>query len=522
MKVRKTVIVDRIHIILVVLAALWIGFLAFTVHVQASGTGEITATFPGEAAGAELTLYEVADVQDGNLVFREPFQDTDLTLSDLSQASKVETATAQLTAIAEKNGVSGTMVTVEQSGTICFTDLEPALYLLAQTNGLDNIQIQNMLVIIPYTDADGSLVYDVNLQPKYALPGEGSLNVTKHIMDSQQNLVIAVDATFYVALFADEDRTQRVTDVKKMQFDGSYADTVTFENLRLDTLYYVGETDENGVLLESGVLRNVPFAPVYPNGDLVNLTAKQPEVEFVFYNTFSELPDGLHYEGELTITKKVLKGTKAFATDKVFYAAIFTDKEHTQRYGDLVVLDMAGKSGISVTIPVHAGNAKGDSISYYVTETDSKGNPLGGNLGFTSKIDQDKVVLKPDDRVKRVTITNIYSDKPEMPGENVTLPTPPNSPYSNEIKTTQRIIGSSTQSTRGVITTNPSHSTSNEIRTTEKTAENSTGNLKTTKVKTGDDTPIEKYLLLAVITLVLIIIIGTFLYRKLRKKGQKR
>lgn len=501
MRVKKLVIVDRIGIILAVLTAFWIGLLAFTVHAEAADTGEISAEFPREAVGAGLTLYKVADMQDGNLVFRTPFEGTDFALGDLAQTSRVETVAVQLTEAAAKNDVKGTEVTVDQSGTVRFANLEPALYLLAQTNGLDNIQIQNTLVPLPYTDTDGSSVYNVELKPKYSLPGTGMLNVTKYVTDLAGNPVTAVDAEFYVALFADESRLQRVTDVKTLQFEGASADTVTFRNLRLDIPYYVGETDENGILLESGVLMDASFAPFYPDGDIVKLSTKKPKAEFAFNNAFMELPSGFYYEGELTITKKVLKGKEALETNDVFYAAVFTDKAHTERYTDLIVLDMDGSSEFSVTMPVYAGNSEGDSVTYYVTETDSQGNPLsqGADLGFTFSIDQDKVVVEPGDQSKSVTITNTYTEETETEsetgGEETEKPTE---------KSTEKPTEKSTE------------------KPSEKSTEKSTEKPSKTPVKTGDDTPVMMYLLLAISALALMIAVGTFLYRKSRNTGRTK
>lgn len=474
MRVKKSVIIDRISIILAALAAFWIGLLAFTVHAGAVGSGEISVTFPKEAIGAGLTLYEVADVQEGSLVFREPFQGTDLTLSDLAKSAKVETAAVQLTDTALKNGVSGTSVTVDSSGTVLFENLEPALYLLAQTNGLDHIQIQNTLVPVPYTGEDGAPVYHVEVEPKYSLPGTGTLKVTKRVTDLDENLVVAVGAKFYVALFADESCTQRVTDVKALEFEGVSANTAVFQDLRLDIPYYVGETDENGILLESGVVEDAVFTPVYPDSQVVNLSVKKPEAEFAFNNAFLELPDGFYYEGELTVTKKVLKGSNAFATDQVFYAGVFTDQEHTELYGDLIELNMAGNSEVSVTVPVYIGDAEGDSVTYYVAETDSQGNPLsqGADLGFTFQIDQDSVVFKPGEQTKNVTITNTY---PEETG-------------SEE---------------KPSVTPGPTGGKSNQ-----------------SAVKTGDDTPIALYVLLAVLAFV--IAVGIFFYRKSRNTGRKK
>jgi len=72
-------------------------------------------------------------------------------------------------------------------------------------------------------------------------------------------------------------------------------------------------------------------------------------------SSLAEIPQGYYYEGELTITKKVLKGSAPYGTDQVFYAAVYTDKNYTEQYGDLITLNMDGAETLSVTVPVSLG-----------------------------------------------------------------------------------------------------------------------------------------------------------------------
>ena len=79
----------------------------------------------------------------------------------------------------------------------------------------------------------------------------GSITVTKrNYLGETDNQIYAVNgATYYAALFADKDKTKRISEVKTIEIRKGYkAATVTFGNLPNGT-YYVGETDQYGNLV---------------------------------------------------------------------------------------------------------------------------------------------------------------------------------------------------------------------------------------------------------------------------------
>lgn len=325
-------------------------------------------------------------------------------------------------------------------------------------------------VKLTISDAEGA-VNTVTMVDEKEEKTNASLSVTKKLMDLDEREIAPEDGTFYVALFSDEARTSRVSGVQALHYAGTSSETVTFSNLELDKTYYVGETTEYGELLEGGIIGGASYTPMYPDGYTVKLTSKKPEGSIAFQNVFFELPKGYYYNGELTITKKVVKGTQAFDSEEVFYAAIFEDSGYTQRYGDVITLEMGGGSKTSVTVPVTLGDDMNSSVTYYVTETDKDGNPLAGSSGFKYDISVDKtsVTMTPDQAGASVTITNTL--KEETPS------------------TDQSSSGSSS----------------------------STGST----VRTGDDTPVLRYvLLMAGATAVMIAVIAV--YGSIRKKKREK
>ena len=676
---------------------------AGSLPVRAEGGGSIELQLPKEAAGAEITLYAVAEITEGTIHYHEPFGGTGFSILDLRDAQKVEQAAEQFALLAAAEGVSGISGTADESGILRFSGLNAALYLAVQTSGTQYINIQKALIPVPYTREDGTLCEQVELAPKYSIPDgavilyktdekgtavgdvqfvlqkktyisdggtvpegmetgqdvdgrfvwedcqtdlktnglgqlclsglsfgmyrfvekqtpggfilnespvyfsvdqagqveetngsyrvvsgkvpevtvvnqrtsvtvnkvdskgnavagarlvlkdssgkvildengvaryaftttenptvlkqlppgeyylcevespEGytvaqdvkltvsdakdavntvtmvdekekaaktSLRVTKNLMDMEDRALAAVDSTFYVALFSDAARTHRVSDVKALHYVGSSSETAVFENLAVDTDYYIGETTLYGDLLDGDFADGKNFTPVYPDGYKIRLTAKKTEAELSFRNVFFELPQQYYYEGNLTITKKVMKGTRAYDCDDVFYAGIFTDAQYTDRYGEVIALEMNGESETSVTVPVSAGETIDGSVTYYVTETDETGKPLAGTAGleFEIQVDHTSVTLTPGQTEGSVTITNTYQES------------------------------SSSGSGSG------SHASSG-----------GSGGSSSSHVRTGDDTPLLKYGLLMAVsgTAVVLLILGIVLSRSRRKKKRK-
>ncbi len=273
-------------------------------------------------------------------------------------------------------------------------------------------------------------------------PDEGELSVTKNLRRFSGEALKTPDGTFYVALFADEARTRRVSDVMPMRFVNASSQTVTFEGLPLGTEYYVSETDEKGNPIDSGTIgEEGEFSAVFPDGNRKKLTVKAPEKAVTFENVFRDTPPEYYVEGELTITKRVFRNGALSGTGETFYAGIFEDPEYKTQYGDVIELVMDGNSELSVTVPVYIGQNPDDSKTYYVTETDADGVPVAGSASFayTVSVDKTSVTLSGDHSEEAVVITNART---EPPGEPVIPETPdnPESPENPDTPPTQNSV----------------------------------------------------------------------------------
>ena len=271
-------------------------------------------------------------------------------------------------------------------------------------------------VRVTLSDAEGA-VNEVTMVDEHQKEDKTSLTVTKSVVDLNGKYLHVRDNIFYVALFEDKERTQRVTDVKALHFQDSFRESVTFDDLETGKTYYVGETDETGIHLTSGYVENCVFEPDFPQGYEVTLSQKQSQNTLEFRNIFHDIPHNYYYGGEITVTKKVMKGEELFDSKEIYYAAVFEDRELTQIHGDVITLDMGGASELSVTVPVQI-RADGDpEVTYYIAETDRDGHVLSSSgTGFEISIDHPSVTLSAEQNTADVTITNTYSDRTDTPG----------------------------------------------------------------------------------------------------------
>ena len=130
------------------------------------------------------------------------------------------------------------------------------------------------------------------------------------------------------------------------------------------------------------------FEADFPRGYEVTPGQKQSQNTLEFRNIFHDIPHNYYYNGEITVTKKVMKGDELFDSKEIYYAAVFEDRELTQIHGDVITLDMDGASELSVTVPVQI-RADGDpEVTYYIAETDRDGHVLSSSeTAFEISID---------------------------------------------------------------------------------------------------------------------------------------
>ena len=278
--------------------------------------------------------------------------------------------------------------------------------------------------------------------------------VTKELK-LNNDLVNAVDKTFYVALFADQGCTKLASDVKAIEFKNASSSTVEFTGLDLGRTYYVKEVDKDGKGIEVGTTEDgKTFIPYYPEGQEATVKEDGGRTLLLFENQFTEWPDGFYKEIRLNITKRLIGADgKEKASDEVFYAGIFDDKELTaltsRTTQNIVELNLAGDSTTSVRVDGMV--QPGESFNLYVAEVDKNGKPVADaeEFGYRVTVSGDGAVSFDENNPEAsVTITN-----QELPEATPTV-TPEETP-----------------------TVTPTPTTS-------------------TGVKTGDDTPIGFYMVL--------------------------
>ena len=247
-----------------------------------------------------------------------------------------------------------------------------------------------------------------------SLATSASIAVTKRLTYVGENLV-ARDQTFYVALYSDKECTQRVSDVKALEFKNADASTVVFsENIKAGKTYYIAECTKDGISQVIGALADgTTYEAVFGDGNSTTVTEADGTTTVSFENVFSSFPpDGFYRQGQLTITKRVLGAdgdTKN--SDKVFYAGIFDDAAHTQlsQQVEQNIIELKMDGGYEVSEIINVGLAQlGTKVTLYVAETDSNGKPVAGSedFGYKVSVSADSVTIDDTNMTAEVVITN--------------------------------------------------------------------------------------------------------------------
>ena len=223
--------------------------------------------------------------------------------------------------------------------------------------------------------------------------------------------------TFYVALYSDEACTQRVSDVKAIEFKNASSSTVVFnENIEVNKDYYIAECSQDGTAQSMGALADgTMYEAKFNNGNKATVKEANGTTTVYFDNVFSSIPDGYYKQGKLTITKKLLGADgNAKKSDNVFYAGIFDDADYTQLSTqvsqNIVKLDLAGGSEVSQVIKI--GLDVNKTVTLYVTETDSNGKPVAGTSGFAYKVSVDGSTVTIDEANENASVTITNTENP--------------------------------------------------------------------------------------------------------------
>ena len=318
---------------------------------------------------------------------------------------------------------------------------------------------------------DGILLIEDSLLEK----AKASVEVTKSLKETDGNLM-AIDQTFYVALYSDEACEQRVSEVKEIVFKNNSVSSVKFTNLEVNQKYYVAECDAEGKAQTKGALADgTVYQARFNDGNSVTVTEPNGTQTVYFDNVFVKKPDGFYVEGNLTITKKLVGADgNAKKGNETFYAGIFADENHTTLSDkvsqNIVPLKLNDTSEVSSVVKV--GLEDNETTTLYITETDVNGKPVAGTSDFAYKVS--------------VSATSVVFDSANTAATVVITNTEPEKEKTTEEKEEEE---------------EPEKETTQKTMTSQKTSQGSSAQTKsvtysTTSPKTGDDTPIALYVVL--------------------------
>lgn len=339
----------------------------------------------------------------------------------------------------------------------------------------------------------------VNAELTVTNPGatSGSIQVTKRVSRIDDNFDIvdftAVNETYYVGLFTDAAGTQPYgTDyIRTIQMNGvSVSEPVTYSGLPSGT-YYVLETDAEGNPIQLNETQTLAGGGSYycivenngSNAVTLDLTTSEVPGAVNLQNIYLELPpDGYYWDATIDITKRVLKNGEEATADDTFYAGVYQMLEDGS-YELLTEVELEQNGTVTVT---GLGGPIGESMTYYVFETDGNGNRVSEDPAFLYAVSgEGSVTVTQDNTAGSITITNEYeeekpTEKPtEEPSEKPTEPT-----------------------------TKPANTNNTEPTTTTSTK----------ATKTGDTTDLTVELLLLVLAAV---IMGTSIYARKRRRNRR-
>ena len=315
-----------------------------------------------------------------------------------------------------------------------------------------------------------------------------SISVTKRLKTVAGEDILAADQTFYVALYADQECTQRVSDVKALTFKMDSVSTATFTDLAIDTTYYIGECTADGVnYLKGQTADGTTYTAMFSNGNSVETGSNGGNKAVEFENRFVKFPDGFYKEALLNLTKQLKSSDGEDKNSaETFYAGIFADKDYTklsdQVSQNIVPLNLNGNSSAGAQIKVAI--ADGGSTTLYVTEVDADGKPVenADSFEYDLSVDTESITFNESNKSASVTLVNqerAEDEDEETEEEEIKEKTTKNTPTPT----------SSVTPTKSTQTTNA--------------------------VKTGDNTPIGIFVVLLIAAIA---VIGGGIYLKRRKK----
>ena len=172
---------------------------------------------------------------------------------------------------------------------------------------------------------------------KVGLLSTDEVKVTKYLyLGEDTGLYHTKEHAYYVALFEDEELTQRITDVKTIRFTGSgLTASVVFASLPAGT-YYVGETDAYGNPVGRETNQDYAGDPFYVDYSTQKVTVSSITTKTIpvqMNNHYFELPkEDCNYYRRIRITKNVTdENGNPKKSRGTFYFRINNDTKNIQK-----------------------------------------------------------------------------------------------------------------------------------------------------------------------------------------------
>ncbi|MCD7884488.1 MAG: hypothetical protein LUI87_12405 [Lachnospiraceae bacterium] len=406
------------------------------------GESAKTCTYTLKATSPSQTFYLAETDSDGNLVttgedgfaYMVSFADSDavtVECGDTEAAVTIQnklndsTITIQVEDASDGTLLSGAVLAVKDSSgnileveTVGSKTFSSGTAQLVWTNALTDGETYYLTEITapdgytPIPDVEFTVIRgcttEVTLANAKIVESDYALTVTKEVYAGDYQ-VYAYDTTtgsykesgaytYYVALFSDAGRKNKVSNVVSLDVSG-FTGTVTFSNLTANGIYYLSETDEYGVVVSSSDALTVR----YTNSGQVQLSQKASSM--VVQNVYASLPDGYRYTGTLTLTLNTTDSSgTAEAVTNTFYIGIYRNADYSDT-PTIVKMDLQNASSVSVRRRILLSGE--NDMTYYIAEVDASGNRITDSSDFSYVVTVDKpTVTIAKGANQTVTVTN--------------------------------------------------------------------------------------------------------------------
>lgn len=154
------------NVIKMTILCLFMSLFAF--NIQASPKGRVTVSFP--IVECEFELYKVATIVNDQVVLDKDFKGLNVNI-DVTSADSLNAASNVLDGYVKSNHIQYDAINkVNQELNVTFNDLNEGIYLILGNMIKDNdmmYTIMPMLVVVPYTNTNHDMIYDIEMIAKY-------------------------------------------------------------------------------------------------------------------------------------------------------------------------------------------------------------------------------------------------------------------------------------------------------------------------------------------------------------------